>query len=87
MLLINVKGAFDHVSWSCFLHSMQEMGTDRNLMRWTESFKSDRSVRLVIDRHQCAEKAVVIGAAEGSPVSPIPFDIYLSRSLMWWRKR
>lgn len=60
MLLMDIKGAFDHVCRNCLLRSMDDMGVDRDLMRWTVSFMSDRSVGLVIDSYQCA-KAVVNG--------------------------
>lgn len=36
MLLIDVNRAFDHVSSNYVLRIMECIGTDRDLMRWTE---------------------------------------------------
>lgn len=78
MLLMDVKGAFDHVSESGLLGTMEAMGTEGDLIKSTESFVSNRRVRLIIDLHQCEERVVDTGVPQGSPVSLIPFAIYLS---------
>lgn len=78
MLLMNVKGALDHVSKSCLQHTTGSMGADRDLMRWKKLFMSDKSVSLVIDYHQCMKTEVETGVPQRSPVSLILFAINLS---------
>lgn len=78
MLLIDVKGALHHVSRNYLLRTIESMGADGDLIRWTDWFMSDRSVRLVSDTHQCTEVGVETGEIQRSPALPIQFAIYLS---------
>lgn len=45
MILIYVKGAFNQVSDNCLLYTMEDMGTNGDIMRWTESFMLDQERR------------------------------------------
>lgn len=67
MLLINVKRTFDHVSRNCLLRVMEDMDTNGDLMKWTESFMSDRNIGLAIDGHHCMEGGVETGVLQESP--------------------
>lgn len=78
LLLMDVKGAFDHVSRNQLLRSMRDMKIDGNLIKWVGSFMTDRRLQLVIDGHCGKEVNVECGVPQGSPVSPILFAIYLS---------
>lgn len=78
MLLINVKGTFDHVGRHCLLQAMEMMNTDGDLMRWTEFLIPDRCTSLVIDCHMCKRTAVETGVLQESLVSPVLFASYLS---------
>jgi hypothetical protein len=57
---------------------MEELGIDGDLIRWTQSFLTDRTVQLVIDGFQCPEQGIKAEIPQGSPVSPVLFVIYLS---------
>lgn len=48
-LLMDVKGAFDYVSQVRLIQKMSDLGIDDDLIGWTQSFFTDRSVELVID--------------------------------------
>lgn len=50
MLLMDVKGAFGHVSKPRILARMKKINIDGDLIRWTSSFLEDRQITLVIDR-------------------------------------
>lgn len=78
MLFMDVKGAFDHVSKEQLLTQMIELGTDGDLVTWTGSSLTDRKVQPVIDRHDNKEQKIQTGIAQGSPISPIFFLIYIS---------
>lgn len=54
------------------------MNTDGDLIGWTESFMSDRRVRMVINGHQCEQTTVDTSVSQGLLVLPIIFSIYLS---------
>lgn len=58
MLLIDVKGAFDHVSRNGLMCKIEVLGADEDLVRWTGSFELERKVSLVEDDHQCEDMEV-----------------------------
>ena len=78
-LLMDVKGAFDHVSRAKLAQRMADLGIDNDLIGWTQSFLTGRSVELVIDGFTNPKQKVETGIPQGSPVSPILFLIYISR--------
>lgn len=48
-LLLDVKGAFDRVNTKQLLLRMIKVGIASNIVRWVDSFLSDRRAMLVID--------------------------------------
>src|SRR5699024_4561619 len=78
VLFLDVKGAFDHVNPGRLVRRLIEFGLDGDLIRWVQSFLTDRWVQLQIDNTQCPTHPINSGAPQGSPVSPILFIIYLS---------
>lgn len=77
ILLIDVKGAFDHVSKNGLMRKMDKLGADEDLIRRIGSFKSERKVSLVVDGHQSQAVEVDTRVPQGSPVSPTLFAVYL----------
>jgi ribonuclease HI len=75
---LDMVGAFDHTDPARLVKRMGELGIDRDLMRWVQSFLTDRKVLLVIDGHQGQEHSINSGVPQGSPVSPILFIIHIS---------
>ena len=51
-LLVDIKGAFDHVNRRKLLLVLRDMGLPGNLLYWVASFLTDRQVTLVIDRFE-----------------------------------
>ena len=77
-LFLDVKGAFDHVNPRRLITQLIEFNLDGDLIRWVQSFLTDRWVQLQIDNTQCPAHPINSGVPQGSPVSPILFIIYLS---------
>jgi len=48
-LLMDVKSAFNNVSRPILSRRLGELGIEPDLVRWTDSFMSDRKVRLVLE--------------------------------------
>lgn len=58
---------------------MRQLRVDNDLIGLTQSFLTDRKVKIVIDGHIDPEKDVETGIPQGSLVSPILLLIYISR--------
>ena len=75
---MDIKRAFDYVSQAKLVQKMNGLGIDDNLIGWTQSFLTDRSVELVIDRFTNPKQKVESKIPQGSLASPILFLIYIS---------
>ena len=75
-LCIDVKGFFDNVNHRRMTRVLWEMGFPIEIVKWIQSFLSDRSTAFRIDDilHQVQE--IDIGIPQGSPCSPILLIIY-----------
>jgi len=60
---------------------------DGDLIRWTESFLSDRTVEMVIEGNVLQSHPVEAGVPQGSPVSPILFAIHTAWLIKWVEER
>jgi hypothetical protein len=50
LLLLDVSGAFDNVSYKRLLHNLRKQKVNENTVRWIVSFLSDRHTHILIDR-------------------------------------
>ncbi|GAB7336743.1 hypothetical protein MBLNU13_g10839t1 [Cladosporium sp. NU13] len=86
-LLLDVKGAFDRVDRTHLLKRMVEVGIAGNIVRWTDSFLSNRRAMLVIDGRTGETRAIQAGLPQGSPVSPVLFILSVSALFQWLEDR
>jgi hypothetical protein len=79
---INALGAFyillmfPSVAKGRLVNAMKEKRMDGDLIRWTHSFLSERTVEMVLEDKAMKRQPVEAGVPQGSPVSPILFAIY-----------
>jgi len=73
---MDIKAAFPSVARGRLVHAMKGKRIDGDLIRWTESLLSDRTVEMVIEGNVLQRHPVEAGIPQGSPVSPILFAIY-----------
>lgn len=76
-LLLDIKGAFDHVAKNRLLEILKRTGLPLSLLSWVKSFLSNRRLRLAFDGQIETFKSIETGIPQGSPVSPILFLIYI----------
>jgi len=75
---MDVKSAFGNVSKRHLVGRRTDLGVEADLVRWTQSFVSNRKVHLVLNGQEGSDHEVETGIPHGSPVSPILFTAYLS---------
>jgi len=75
---MGVKSAFNNVSKAQLGSRMEMLDIEPDLIRWTQSFMTDRQVKLVLDGKSGEANPVDTGIPQGSPAAPILFVMYLS---------
>jgi len=78
-LFLDIKGGFANVNPSTLCGMLRAKGVNPYLVSLTRSFLSGRSCRLLYQGSPKVFAPVSVGAAQGSPVSPLLFVIYVSR--------
>ena len=76
-LLLDVKGAFDHVSLNQLLKVMKKLHLPQTVLRWVQCFLTDRRITLAFDGERNQSERVNSGIPQGSPISSILFLIYI----------
>src|SRR4030095_9555736 len=74
-LFLDIRGAYPNICRKRLIKRMVELGIPGDIIRWTNSFLTDRRVQLVIDGYICPMREVDCGVPQGSPISPILFVI------------
>jgi len=87
VLLMDIKAAFPSVARGRLSHAMKARKIDGDLIRWTESFLSERTVEMVIEGNVLKSHPVEAGVPQGSPVSPILFAIHTAGLIKWVEER
>jgi len=83
VLLMDIKAAFPSVPKGRLVNLMKVRQMDGDLIRWTESFLSERTVEMIIEGNAMDRHPVEAGVPQGSPVSPILFAIFTSGLIKW----
>jgi hypothetical protein len=83
VLLMDIKAAFPSVAKGRLVNEMKVKRMDGDLIRWTESFLSERTVEMIIEGNAMERHPVEAEIPQGSPVSPILFAIYTSGLIKW----
>ena len=76
-LLLDVKGAFDHVALKQLVKILIKLKIPVNLINWVKCFLQNRVIGLAFDGERQKPKEITTGIPQGSPISPILFLIYI----------
>lgn len=75
---LDISKAFDRVWHKALLSKMRSFGICQELLEWTESFLTDRSIRVVLDGTMSDEYHLNAGVPQGSVLSPTLFLIFIN---------
>jgi hypothetical protein len=76
-LFLDVRAAFNNVSATRLLHTMQQLGYPRPVRTWCSTFLSERTIALSFDGQTNHQHPISTGIPHGSPASPILFLLNL----------
>jgi hypothetical protein len=76
LLMLDVSGAFDNVSHARLLHNLQKRGLPLQLVKWIQSYLTNRKSRIRLNEGLGPEFEVRTGIPQGSPLSPILYLFY-----------
>ena len=76
-LLLDVKGAFDHVSIHQLIQIMKSLHLPNPVILQTKSFLQNRAISLAFDGKKQQLRYILTGIPQGSPISLILFLIYI----------
>jgi len=76
VILMDIKAAFLTIARGRLIHAMKAKQINGDLIQWTESFITDRTVEMVIEGNVLQIHPVEAGVPQGSPVSPILIAIH-----------
>lgn len=77
-LLTDVKSAFNNISKIYLGRRMEALELESDLIRWVQSFMTDREVKLVLDGEEGRATQVDTGATQSFPAVPILLITHLS---------
>ena len=75
-LLFDIQGFFDNINRDRVIHIFDILGFPLELVRWVESFLSDRTLALHFNGWASALFEALNGTPQGSPLSPILSVVY-----------
>ena len=80
---MDIKAAFPSMAKGKLVNLMKVRQMDGDLIRWMESFLSERTADMIIVGNAMERHPVEAGVLQGSPVSPILFAIYTAGLIKW----
>jgi hypothetical protein len=83
VLLMDIKVEFPSIARGRLIHAMKAKNIDGDLIRWTKSVLSERTVEMVIEGNVLQSHPVEAGVLQGSPVSLILFAIHTTSLIKW----
>ena len=77
-MFFDVKKVFDSVPHLPLLEKLNEIGLNACIVRWIQSYLTDREQFVVVDGSASTSLQVLSGVPQGSVVGPLLFVIYIN---------
>lgn len=93
LIMTDVAQAFPNIAKERLANRVRGVGVEEQLARWTTSFMSNCTVKLRFDGEEGKWHLVETGIPQGSPISPVLFNMYIAPLLReleeksetkWW---
>lgn len=81
ILACDIAQAFPSVPTKGLARELRKQGVEEEVGRWVESFLTGRKAKMRFDGEEGEWRDVENGIPQGSPVSPVLFNLYISSLL------
>ncbi len=78
LVFLDVSKAFDKVYHKGLLLKLEQLGVCGNLLKWLESYLSNRQQRVVINGQMSESKSINASVPQGSILGPLLFLVYVN---------
>ena len=78
MILVDLQKAFDTLDHGVFLEEMKHFGFQASVIKWLESYLSNRKFLVCIDNVFFEAGTLKYGAPQGSILGPLLFLLYVN---------
>lgn len=78
LILLDLSAAFNTVNHKIILVRLKEIGVEGMALKWFQSYLSNKQQAVTLPPYQSKFDNIQYGVPQGSAISPILFNIYMS---------